>query len=583
MLLFSLALLCALCYNGGTVDLLIASAFSLTLFSLLCHDKKQLPFTLLLIVSATLLFNYQQSINSEWSLLLMAGLMMGFAVFWFFSTPSLQQMWLALRWAAIIPILLTSLLGIWHYLVTLKPIDAQMLDANVFAITQYLGFFLLLSLPAPIKRSEILVRTLALFLLMFAFFATYSRSGMGAWLGSFGGIVVLSLIKSLFPKRYLLSIVGVTLLAYAAVMVLPWWLGDGVIVRGLDDISHLSHRLYIFKATWALIQNMPINGYGLGSFMNLYSGVRFEFGSGGYFVHNDYLQLLLEGGPLFLGLLLAYVLFHGWLGLRICFEQRAIVAARKAQYKELLVCVGVAMALSAHALLNYVFYVLSVQLLAAMVLARTVYLARALGYLKRPMLAPRRSVLAVPIVLVFLTSAVTVLGVSRKAFMEVGSLPVPASWVKSTDFAQSVLTLDPDNQAAKVFLFNQLLFRLEAAPTDQQQQVFELAYGLGEQALADYPFDSDYHWRQGFLLQTAMEIGLDTSIAKDLSPEAFYQQALTFNPGNMSANSSLLDLLLAKGEVDKATQLIAEAKRWKRQFLTEDHKILAEMEEKITL
>ena len=93
----------------------------------------------------------------------MAGLIMGFAVFWFFSTPSLQQMWLALRWAAIIPILLTSLLGIWHYLVTLKPIDAQMLDANVFAITQYLGFFLLLSLPAPIKRSELLVRTLALF------------------------------------------------------------------------------------------------------------------------------------------------------------------------------------------------------------------------------------------------------------------------------------------------------------------------------------------------------------------------------------------------------------------------------------
>ena len=368
-----------MCYNGGTVDLLIASAFSLTLFSLLCNDKKQLPFTLLLIVSATLLFNYQQSINSEWSLLLMAGLMMGFAVFWFFSTPSLQQMWLALRWAAIIPILLTSLLGIWHYLVTLKPIDAQMLDANVFAITQYLGFFLLLSLPAPIKRSEMLVRTLALFLLMFAFFATYSRSGMGAWLGSFGGIVVLSLIKPLFSKRYLLSIVGVTLLA-------------------------------------------------------------------------------------------------------------------------------------------------------AMVLARTVYLARALGYLKRPMLAPRRSVLAVPIVLVFLTSAVTVLGVSRKAFMEAGSLPVPASWVKSTDFAQSVLTLDPDNQAAKVFLFNQLLFRLEAAPTDQQQQVFELAYGLGEQALADYPFDSDYHWRQGLLLQTAMEIGLDTSIAKDLSPEAFINKHSPLTP-----------------------------------------------------
>ena len=503
---------------------------------------------------------------------------MGFATFWLFSTQPLQHHWPNFRMAAVIVISLTSLLGTWHYLVTLRRIDAQMLDANVFAITQYIAFFLLLSMPDAKTRSAMIVRGLLFFLVLFAFFASYSRSGMAAWLGAFGGVVAVSLLKPLFSRALLAALAVGALLVYGVVMILPWLFGDGAIVRGFEDIAHLNSRTYIWEATWTLIQNMPWTGYGLGSFMNLYSGERLEFGSAGFFVHNDYLQLLLEGGPLFLGLLLVYVAFYGWLGFRIVFTQREQI---EEEHKELLAYVAIAMALSAHALLNYVFYVLSVQLLVAMVLARTVFLARKLGYLKMPAVRSGRLGMVVPLIMLLLTSSLAVLAVSRKALMDAGSFPVPDAWVKSAPFAEKVLAIDPDNQAAKMHLFNQLFFGLEAAGVAQQQRIFDISYDIGMQLIKGYPFDSDYYWRQGILLDKAEALGLDLTKAEGTNPESYYQKALALNPGNIPANSSMLDRMLSDGRVGDAEKLIAEVSQWESLLRLEDRKLLAEMIKKL--
>ncbi|WP_419833590.1 O-antigen ligase family protein [Endozoicomonas atrinae] len=577
LLLFSFSLLTALFYNGKTIDLLVFSVLSLTLFSLLIKDKSQLSITALVLFSAVLLFNYQLSINSEWSLLIITGLMMGFATFWLFSTQALQQNWHYFRMAAVGIILLTSLLGCWHYLVTLRRIDAQMLDANVFAITQYIAFFLLLSMPEGKTRGAILLRGLLFFLVLFAFFASYSRSGMAAWLGALGGVMVMSLLKPLFSRSLLVAVTVGALTVYSLVMILPLLFGDGAIIRGFG-MSHLSSRIYIWEATWTLIQKMPLTGYGLGAFMNLYSGERLEFGSAGFFAHNDYLQLLLEGGPLFLGLLLAYVAFYGWLGFRIVFTRREQI---EEEHRELLAYVAIAMALSAHALLNYVFYVLSVQLLVGMVLARTVFLARKLGYLKVPAVRPGRLGMGVPLVMLLLTSSLVVLTVSRKALMDVGSFPVPDSWVKSAPFAEKVLAIDPDNQAAQMHLFNQLFFGLEAAEEAQQQRIFEISYDLGMQLIMDYPFDSDYYWRQGILLEKAGVLGLNLAKAEGRSPKDYYIKALKLNPGNMPANSSMLDLMLTEGRIGEAENMLKVARQWEPLVRAEDRKLLLDMVEKL--
>ncbi len=147
------------------------------------------------------------------------------------------------------------------------------------------------------------------FLVLFALFTTNSRSGMAAWLGAFAGVVMLSLIKPIYSKKWLLLVGLGSACIYGLVMYLPIWFGEASMIRGLEDIAHLNHRTYIWGATWELIKAMPINGYGLGTFSNLYAAERYEYGSSGVFVHNDYLQLLLEGGPVLLGLLLAYVAF----------------------------------------------------------------------------------------------------------------------------------------------------------------------------------------------------------------------------------------------------------------------------------
>ncbi|WP_299734682.1 O-antigen ligase family protein [uncultured Endozoicomonas sp.] len=478
-------------------------------------------------------------------------------------------------------ILLTSLLGIWHFSVTLSRIDGQMLDANVYAITQYLAFFLLLSMADAQTKGRLIIINSVLFLILIAFFASNSRSGTAAWLGAFGGIIVLSMFKPLYSRKTLVTVGLLSLFAFALVALLPVWFGDGSLVRGLDDLSHLNSRTYIWGATWELIKSMPLMGYGLGTFANLYPAVRYEYGSSGVFAHNDYLQLLLEGGPLLLGLLLAYVMFYGWLGFKVFFEKNEVIERQRAEYKELLSYIAIAMALSAHAILNYVFYVLSIQIIVGVVLARTVLLARQLGYLKVPALHYRKLTFIVPCIMMIMVLSLSVLAVSRKALLHVGHFPIPEAWNESPEFAQNILTVDPDNQAANMLLFNQLFFGLSSAPERQRQAMFEVSFRIGKSLMQDYPYDSDYYWRQGFLIEQAIALGLDTHSDEEKTPEEYYQQALKLNPGNIHAIQSMFDYWLTKGDIDEVVALMDTAMKWKSLLSLDDRKLLAEMRERL--
>ncbi len=387
--------------------------------------------------------------------------------------------------------------------------------------------------------------------------------------------------KPIYSKKWLLLVGLGSACIYGLVMYLPIWFGEASMIRGLEDIAHLNHRTYIWGATWELIKAMPITGYGLGTFSNLYAAERYEYGSSGVFVHNDYLQLLLEGGPVLLGLLLAYVAFYTWLGLKIFFEKNTVIAKSQCIYKELLAYVAIGMALSAHALLNYVFYVLSIQLLVGFVLARTVFLARQLGYLGLPSINFKAAGYVIPCVMVALVSSLSVLAVSRKALMDVGNLPLPVGWKDSPGLAQTILVIDPDNQAANIFLFNQLLFGMESAPAYQQQAIFDISYGIGQRLIKDYPYDSEYYWRQGFLLEKAESIGLDLTQAGGQTPKGLYQKALVLNPGNMPANSSMLDLMLSEGDMESAGRLVELAASWEPILRREDRKLFAEIVKKL--
>ena len=68
-----------------------------------------------------------------------------------------------------------------------------------------------------------------------------------------------------------------------------------------------SGRHYLWDAAWRMYQDKPVLGWGIGTYHWLYPQYRSaEYGELGQFAHNDYLQYLMELGPLGLLLILVF-------------------------------------------------------------------------------------------------------------------------------------------------------------------------------------------------------------------------------------------------------------------------------------
>ncbi len=131
LIFFSLSIFSALYYNGTAIDFLVFSGLSITLLCLTIKNKNHFSGVKFTILMGFLSLSYSLSVNAEWSLLVITGLMIGFTTYWAFTCSELQTHWSTFRIVAVLIILLTSLLGIWEFSVTLQRVDAQMLDANV--------------------------------------------------------------------------------------------------------------------------------------------------------------------------------------------------------------------------------------------------------------------------------------------------------------------------------------------------------------------------------------------------------------------------------------------------------------------
>lgn len=124
-------------------------------------------------------------------------------------------------------------------------------------------------------------------------------------------------------------------------------------------------RIMLLQSAWLMIQEHPWFGTGLGTFRMLYPQYRYldETGTGGGWVHNDYLQLWLEAGlPMFL-LMLGLVL---WVA-------RAVWRTIRQGGREALLRMGYLAGIAAillHALVNFLFFFALVSLLVGLYLAR---------------------------------------------------------------------------------------------------------------------------------------------------------------------------------------------------------------------
>lgn len=142
--------------------------------------------------------------------------------------------------------------------------------------------------------------------------------------------------------------------------------GEGALTRLTNTVQQGdATRVQLYRAAWAMIQDHPWLGTGLGSFRLRYGNYRdpAEIGTAGGWVHNDYLQLWLEAGLPMLLLLLALCAWVGWRGVQA-------LRSGGARGVEDLGYVAALAAVLLHALVNFLLYMPLIMLLMGLYLAR---------------------------------------------------------------------------------------------------------------------------------------------------------------------------------------------------------------------
>ena len=242
------------------------------------------------------------------------------------------------------------------YLLAGTRAHAPLWDPNNYVTLLYLVWipWVLLRLASAPSTAQGLVTAGVTWLFALALLATHSRFALLVLLGVvvIGGVYVVLFRLSGRPWVWLLA--GVSLAAACYV-----WLAPALVTESAaaavpsTDAAAESERLMMLDAALQAIKDRGgLWGTGLYTFALLYPQYRnvAEQGTTGEFVHNDFLQLALEGGVLLLAPLLVLCV-----SLAVMLWRRALSPRTFAPALAFATAIGVALA---HALVNFVFYVL---------------------------------------------------------------------------------------------------------------------------------------------------------------------------------------------------------------------------------
>lgn len=206
----------------------------------------------------------------------------------------------------------------------------------------------------------------------FALFATMSRGATAVALVA--GVAVLACAKRAGAsiRRSGLAVVGIAAASYVTVKLFQS--EPGFRTLALDADPSTRGRVLMWKSAWQAYLDHPLMGTGLGTYRLQYLHYRLpeEVGTTGDLAHNDYLQILMEGGPILLGLLLAWGGFCLWLTYRLWIKagDPALASSQRLKMAEAFALAISVLGLFAHALVNFIFYVLPLSMLAGLYVAQ---------------------------------------------------------------------------------------------------------------------------------------------------------------------------------------------------------------------
>lgn len=384
--LFLAALVFALFFNGIRVECFTASLALLTLW-LACvlwqHYANGLQFPKTgLTLSLTLLWLWL-GISLLWHPAPLIGINYFWIVgslplvFWIYTLSQDQnRLWRFLSGAALLTGVVLAGWALYQVLVQHDVPRSVFLDINSHA-----AFLNLIALPAsayfllhrPNMRSSKILGAL-LFLLFFAIALTKGRGAMLSF--ALGATLLVWMAYRHVPGKniwiLLLLVAGAYLLANVV-----WQGGVGERLHTVfNPASAGADRYIIWQQAWEMMKHAPLLGTGIGTFWLAWPPWRDPADtSGGYYVHNDYLQIWIEGGLPALLLLLAVLCSALWLFVRALKNPSTspLPPGEGLGVRERVEITGLfagLFAIAAHSFFNFNFYVLPTLILAGVVLGR---------------------------------------------------------------------------------------------------------------------------------------------------------------------------------------------------------------------
>ena len=288
-------------------------------------------------------------------------------VFWLYTlTPDRDALWS--HAAAIILVIgfVLALMGTYQVLVLEQQARSVFETRNTHAAFLNLvalpasAYFLLLMTDKSAPRYRVVLLGAVLYVLFLSLFLTASR---GATLSlSLGMGLLIALTLRDVSKR---GVVVLLLLMFAAF--LSTQISYGELSNRLPQLAQDSARRLIWESSWNLLKASPWHGIGLGLYYLAYPPYRNPAdNTGGFFAHNDYLQIWIEAGWPGLLLLLSILGAASWLFVR---------AFRRADKRD---PVRVEMtglfcglfAVAGHSVVDFNLYILSIMMMAGLVMGR---------------------------------------------------------------------------------------------------------------------------------------------------------------------------------------------------------------------
>ena len=245
-------------------------------------------------------------------------------VFWLYTlTPDRDALWS--HAAAIILVLgiVLALMGIYQVLVLEQQARSVFETRNSHAAFLNLvtlpasAYFLLLMADKGAPRHFSGLLGAVLYILFLAIFMTASRGATLSLFLSMGVLVALSMRH--LPKHGV-----VVLLLLMAAAYLSTKISHGELGERLPQLMHDPVRWVICQSSWDLLKASPWQGIGLGLFYLAYPPFRNPVdNSGGFFAHNDFLQIWIEAGLTGLLLLVSVLIATLWLLVRTLRKKKS--------------------------------------------------------------------------------------------------------------------------------------------------------------------------------------------------------------------------------------------------------------------